>query len=421
MNKTIAGRATIYSGSVYLAQLINIFFVTLLMRVLPTTTFGMFAFGRLIAQYFDYSHLGCRYAMNRYVPVSTEKKNKTLLQVGLFTCVAVSIASLTILYIVGVIREPSVLMLCVGGIFYALSNLYSVYRRDQSDIVFLIKANLYINGVPPLVVLIALQLKILSLFPLVAIYVTTQLLIMVYIFSKNDLFKYIQNVPRNLFKRLRVILSVGGPMLFSSIILMLGMTVDRIFIKFYFGYHAVGVFTAILYVFTFLLILPGALNEVFQPNIVSELRKGVSSAVVYKSLFFFMLLLSPLLVGCYFLTPELVKFFIPEYAPYAHIMSLAPFVLIPYALCTVFVGAMSAIDERKKLVVMNIISLVIYMAFLLFYFSVSKSINYIYLLELKAAYALINFLLYVVVFNSSFSNYKKEIRLKRIKTYQKTS
>ena len=120
-----------------------------------------------------------------------------------------------------------------------------------------------------------------------------------------------------------------------------------------------------------------------------------------------MLLLSPLLVGCYFLTPELVKFLIPKYTPYAHIMSLASFVLIPYALCTVFVGAMSAIDERKKLVVMNIISLAIYMAFLLFYFSVSKSINYIYLLKLKAAYAIISFVLYMFVFNNCFAAYKK--------------
>ena len=407
MNKLLVRKSVIFSCTVYLCQIINIIFITLLMRFLSPTEFGIFAIGRLIAQYFDFSHLGCRYAIDRYVPVSSDKKSQNLLHIGLFTCSVVSLFFLILLLSFEIIHNVTTLILCVGGISYSLSNIYLIYRRDKSDMDFLIKNYLIVNGLPPLLAMFSFSLKTLHLNTIVCVFVSTQLLITAFIFTKNNLYLYIIKFPKRFFKRLSLILVVGSVMLISNLVLNIGMTADRFFIKSYYGYHEVAVFTAILYVFNFIMILPGSLNEIFLPEVISELRKGRSLAIVYRSLFFLILMLLPVIVTCYYLTPILVNVFLPDYKSYSKIMSLASFVIIPYAFCIVFSGAFSAIDERKKLLTINFISLSIYIFILLTYFSYSKHINYRYLLEFKSIYAVLSFLFYVIFFNISFLNYKK--------------
>ena len=163
MNKLLVRKSVIFSCTVYLCQIINIIFITLLMRFLSPTEFGIFAIGRLIAQYFDFSHLGCRYAIDRYVPVSSDKKSQNLLHIGLFTCSVVSLFFLILLLSFEIIHNVTTLILCVGGISYSLSNIYLIYRRDKSDMDFLIKNYLIVNGLPPLLAMFSFSLKTLHL------------------------------------------------------------------------------------------------------------------------------------------------------------------------------------------------------------------------------------------------------------------
>jgi O-antigen/teichoic acid export membrane protein len=407
MNKKLATQAILFSGSVYAAQLINVVCMTLLMHTLSVTLFGIFAYGKTLSQYFDYSHLGARYTINRYVPVSTPHKNRALLHSALFISMFVSIFILFILCIVRVIDNLPVFLLCTGGIFYSIVNVYAVYRRDMADIAYLIKVNFLICILPPLLIMIALGFGIASLTLLVFLFVIAQVLIFLIVFMRNDLFPYIFLIPKKFLLRIGPILMVGFPVLISNLILVLGMTIDRIFIKQYLGYSSVGIYSAILYVFTFLLILPGSLNQVFQPKIIIELRKGLSSLIVYKTMLYTVLLLIPVVAAVYFMTPFLVKMFMHQYLAYAYLMSIASFIIVPFALCTAYTGAFTAIDERIYLLSANIISLIIYVLFLFLYLHNRVEINFEYLLILKATYASINFALYAIMFEICFKKYKK--------------
>jgi O-antigen/teichoic acid export membrane protein len=149
------------------------------------------------------------------------------------------------------------------------------------------------------------------------------------------------------------------------------------------------------------------LNQVFQPKIIIELRKGLSSLIVYKTMLYTVLLLIPVVAAVYFMTPFLVKMFMHQYLAYAYLMSIASFIIVPFALCTAYTGAFTAIDERIYLLSANIISLIIYVLFLFLYLHNRVEINFEYLLILKATYASINFALYAIMFEICFKKYKK--------------
>jgi len=82
----------IYSSLAYLNQACNVVINLMFIKLLPLSVLGEVAIAKVWMQLVDYSHLGFRFALDRYGPVWDENRSKNLLWLCIVTSSAVSTA-----------------------------------------------------------------------------------------------------------------------------------------------------------------------------------------------------------------------------------------------------------------------------------------------------------------------------------------
>lgn len=379
-----------------MAQGVTIIFNLIMMKILSLNDFGVYSYARTIAQYFDYSNIGTRYAMDRLVPVSSKVKSDLILHLCLFSTQLIAYSVFILLLSLGIISGMAEVFFVIAGICFAFSNIYCVYRRDCSDLNVVIVVNFLASVLPISAALIACLLH-LPLITIAEYFFTGQLLLLFILLIKYKLFSFFFKLPRSYIRSFKFVFLIGFPMFVASFVTMLGMTEDRLFIKHFFGYAALGKYSIILYVFSFLIILPNVLGQVFMPEIIRDVRQG-SSREVTRAFWFLIALLVPLLVFICALIPFAVKVFLPKYSPYALYMCFASLVVIPYAMMFPFLTALNALDKRSIIVKINFFSVIVYSVLLLGYFKITSNLSYSVLLDLKLSYGLLNVILLYIVF-----------------------
>ena len=406
MKKSLNILALLYAATIYIAQVLTIIFNIWLMRILPVSEFGLYSYAKTLSQYLDYAGLGSRYAMDRLIPVSSDRKSKLILHVALFNMLLFSVFLVFVFCLSHLISGFVEIIIVSAGLFYSLTNLYVVYRRDRSDFQFMIIFNFLLSIIPIFMASVAFLVHVNHLWFIVLLLFAGQFGIFVFILLNNNLWQLFIKVPRFYLKKSLYLLRVGFPMFLSSFIIMFGMTADRLFIRFFYGYKELGIYAVILYVFSFMIILPNLIGQVFAPKIVQFIRvKDVS--YVYKSLLFVLGLMLPMVLVVFVVTPMLVPRFLPKYILYTQEMSYASAIVIPYGLMFPFIAALNALDQRNKMVRINCVALLIYLVLLLIYLWLSKHLNYDFLLLIKCSYGVLTVVFLYVAFKQEFSKFIK--------------
>lgn len=408
MSKKIYGLGLLYVITTYTAQFFTIAFNFVLMSRLTTYNFGVYSFSKTLSQYMDFSNLGTRYAMDRYVPICAEQKAKLILHNTIFVTFLISLVTLVIYFSFGLIDNLSVFLFVLAGVFFALTNVYCVYKRDRSDFLYMIIINFVSISIPILFSSVAVfysgNINYISV-----LFCVGQLVVFLFILKTQRITKLMYVRPRLFLTSFRFLLKTGFPLFLASLVTMLGMTVDRLLVKFFCGYNILGTYSIILYIFSFMLVLPNVLGQVFLPNIIKSVTNNDFSYIM-KSIIFVLLILFPLFIIVFLCVPFVIESFVPKYSIYSYDMCLASLVVLPYSLMFPFIAALNALDKRKIILVINIFSFLLYFVILIIYLQIYHSnINFQILLAVKFVYGLIILLLLFNVFLFSIKSKKNEL------------
>lgn len=336
-----------------------------LRNFLGPAVYGIVSFLNTVQNHITYNaHLGIRPAIYRDIPILISKgreKEADYIKVQAFSFVIlVSLLINFTLFIAAFLLkvDPNIVL---GLKIYAIVNILMsvssygqiiVKAKKRFDIFAtqnLIFGALYLFFVVSLTYFYGFNGFLAGLF-------LTHLFLALYMFFKAGLdFTW-----RIDFKKIRDLLSLGFPLLFSSIVLVNLQSIDKFMITGFLGLEKLGYYSVGIFIFALIMSLPIVLFDFLYPRFMESYGKNGNildvKDILYKSTIF-VALLFPFVTGfCYLVLPLIIKYLLPQYAEgliSAKIMVLAAFfAVIPL----MFQNVLIALKMRRKLVEVGIIA-----------------------------------------------------------------
>ena len=173
----------------YSIQFLNIVLNLLFMKYLSASQLGSLTLARVWQQFVDYSHLGTRFSLDRYIPTAEEREKKYLVVTVLISTI---ISSIIVCLIAILVNQVNIVItiLTVSGVFIAISNILKAYYRATNAINKMLKLVFY-NQVLPL--LISLLIYIWSYnfrLYLVALLISYLFFIINLLYKELEVFKF---------------------------------------------------------------------------------------------------------------------------------------------------------------------------------------------------------------------------------------
>lgn len=332
----------------YLIQFINIVLNLVFMKYLSSFQMGSLALARTWQQLVDYAHLGTRYSLDRYIPVTEDEECLQLVSsVLIFTAF-----SACIVFIVALItsaNDVTVISLTLCGVGISLSNIIKCYYRASNKINEMLKLVVKCQLLP---VLIPLLLYLIGHNWDVYIYssVICYLLSVTHLLYKEKFILEMLRGNRFLFT-LKSILSSSFWLFINAIFIFLYLVMDRFFINHTLGRDALGEYSIITFAFTALMIIPSTCAELLFVKIIRE------SCTAGKILFIkeVIIIFSVTMLGV-IAANILMGHFIYNYTSYGTLvekMHLATLAVIPFTFTSIYYHVMNGLDFRKQLVFVN--------------------------------------------------------------------
>lgn len=382
----------VYIGLSYSIQFLNIILNLLFMQRLSVQTLGDLAIAKVWLQAFDYSHLGSRFALDRFLPVLHQAKQRHLYLLIALTVVITG--SLLVLFVSLIAEQANsiVLAFCLVGISLAVGNVLKAYFRATADIVQVnnIVARLYVL---PLTISVAFAAYDFDWF------------LWVYPFSFVSALLYF-SVPFIIqfkFKtfsliRIRIVffkvLSVSKLLFVNALIVYSTLIVDRLFVDLTLGRDALGQYSIIMFVFASLFTVPSILTELIFPKIVQQVVNDGKRFFWKETVFVFFTTLLIVVIS-----NVVMYFIVVNYTPYEKLiplMQLASLAVLPYSFSSIIHHVLNALDKRHILMITNASILII--ACISFYFLSRGVVDLESIILIKVFVALLNaiFLLFVL-------------------------
>lgn len=371
-------KGLIYIVLNYTIQFLNIIFNLLLMKYLSTYQLGSLALAKTWQQFVDYSHLGARFALDRYIPVAEEEKRKYLVATVLFTTF---IGSLFVLLIAVILNDADVIVsiLTASGIFIAVSNILKAYYRATNSLAEMLKLVLF-NQLLPILISITIYFLTLNfnlyLISLLLLYAFFGIIL---IYKERKLFYFIKYE-----KVKRVIKDIAKPsflLFINSLIVFLYLVMDRFFIDYSNGREQLGHYSIIIFAFSALMIIPATVVELLFVKII---RQSCESGKKWflKEIF---ITLGVTVVGI-IVANSSMSYFVVEYTNYEFLvdqMRIATLAVIPFALTVVYYHVMNGLDLQKKIVFINILTCLSLLLYYLYPLLINKKFSLDYYLYAK--------------------------------------
>ncbi len=357
----------------YMIQFLNILFNLLLMKYLNSYQLGSLALAKTWQQFVDYSHLGARFSLDRYIPVAKDEEKKYLVATVLFTTF---IGALFVLLVAVIFNKADVVVsiLTASGVFIAVGNIVKAYYRATNNLTEMLKLVFY-NQLVPLLISIAIYFYTLDfnlyLISLLSSYLFFALILF---YREREIFQFIK------YERVRhVIKEIAVPsfLLFvNSLVVFLYLVMDRFFIDYSNGREELGHYSIILFAFSALMIIPASVAELLFVKIIKQSCE-LGKRVFWKETF---ITLGITLVGV-IVANFCMDYFVVKYTDYSFLipqMHMATLAVIPFALTAIYYHVMNGLDLRREIVVVNLtvcIVLILYYMYPLF-FKHSYNLNY---------------------------------------------
>ncbi len=357
----------------YMIQFLNILFNLLLMKYLNSYQLGSLALAKTWQQFVDYSHLGARFSLDRYIPVAKDEEKKYLVATVLFTTF---IGALFILLVAVIFNKADVVIsiLTASGVFIAVGNIVKAYYRATNNLTEMLKLVFY-NQLVPLLISIAIYFYTLDfnlyLISLLSSYLFFALILF---YREREIFQFIK------YERVKhVIKEIAVPsfLLFvNSLVVFLYLVMDRFFIDYSNGREELGHYSIILFAFSALMIIPASVAELLFVKIIKQSCE-LGKRIFWKETF---ITLGITLVGV-IVANFCMDYFVVKYTDYSFLipqMHMATLAVIPFALTAIYYHVMNGLDLRREIVVVNLtvcIVLILYYMYPLF-FKHSYNLNY---------------------------------------------
>ncbi len=349
----------IYIFLSYSIQLLNILLNLVFMQRLPVSLLGDVAIAKIWLQTFDYTHLGTRFALDRYLPMTKSDGHRSAYL--LFSLLVSFFGSLAILLISLIIENANITIFsfCLVGISLAITNVIKAYFRATENIK---SVNILMGWLYAFPLTISLLASLYSFNAFILIYPISFWVLLIIL-----LLKYSFNITFDM--RWRYILAIKRKMIgtskllfLNSVIIYLSFVIDRLFVDWSLGRDALGTYSIIMFVFASIFSIPSILTELIYPKIIrstvkeKKLFHWKESALVFFGTCVVILIAN---VSMYYLVERFTK-----YSELVPLMQLAAIGVIPYSCIAILNHVFNALDKRWLLFIINLVSLLIYVLFL---------------------------------------------------------
>lgn len=375
----------------YGIQVLNIVINLLFMYQLPVRALGDIAIAKIWLQILDYNHLGTRFAIDRYLPVTNSSKlrgNYLFLSIVLMAVTSFITLSLAIYMNDSNYIVYSFLLV---GVVLSYINLIKAYYRAVGEIrvVNLLIFKCYFF--PLLLSLLALLYSFalfLLLYPFLFI---CTFVYFAYPKIKKSVVRF-ENKAHCLAVCRKVFHTAKWLFLFS-ILMYLFLVVDRIFVEMRFDREVLGEYSVVMFVFSSLFTMPSIITELV-------FRKVVIQVVDDGRVFFPREIL--IVLSATVLAIVVANFLMRVVLPYTDYFELYEFMVfasigvIPYAIVAVVYHVINALDLRKELICAVFSSLILYITML---FNFGSSVQEVIYLKVASGYVLLFTYLLVVAYS----------------------
>lgn len=333
-----------YSGLVYLNQVANVLVNFLFIRTLSLTTLGDIAIAKVWMQVMDYSHLGLRFSLDRYVPVWDRHRSAHLLWicVGVSSIVSAAIISVALLF---TDNPLLILVFCIWGYGVAIATILKNYYRASADAARMLATYVTCPTIPAIAQAAAFYVWGFAGFLIVT--ATTSLATSVYVLIKaRPLLAEIRHPLRD---TLHAVRGATVTLFINAIVIFLTFSVDRIVLNAYSSKEVLGEYSIVLFAFSLLLIIPSTVAEFIFPTIV---RTTVEDGRTFhpRAMLTILAPTATAALVAYVSAPYLV----PGLTNYGHLVGdiqLVTLGVLPYAATPILFHVMSALDLRRSLIV----------------------------------------------------------------------
>lgn len=349
--------ASAYSVLAYVNQAASVLLNLAFIRLLPLNVLGEVAIAKVWMQLTDYSHLGFRFALDRYVPVWDKTRSENLL----WLCLLVSSGVSAILLCVALVFTASPLLICAfvaSGYCIAIATILKNYHRAGADNGRMLFVYALCPTLPTLVqtgVMLAWGFHWFLVVTIPMYSVATLLL-----FRRVDVRTALKGL--DITATVRSVRASAGTLLANAIIIFLSFSVDRVILNHFSTKEVVGEYSVVLFGFSLLLIIPSTLAEFIFPRIVTETAQTGKMFFPKEML----TLLAPTVLAVLAALP-LIPLAIDHFTSYSRLTPLIQFVtlgIVPYAATPILFHVMSALDMRRELVIAACLVLAVYVAVL---------------------------------------------------------
>ncbi|MCK8152302.1 polysaccharide biosynthesis protein [Citrobacter amalonaticus] len=332
----------------YFIQFINIALNLVFMKYLSPFQMGSLALARTWQQLVDYAHLGTRYSLDRYIPVThDEERLRLVASVLIFTAFSASVVFIVAL--ISSANDVTVTSLTFCGVGISLGNIIKCYYRASNRINEMLKLVVKCQLIP---VLIPLLLYLIVHSWNMYIYSS----VICYLFTITSLLYHERTILKVLsfnrfFFTLKSIISSSLWLFINAIFIFLYLVMDRFFINHTLGRDALGEYSIITFAFTALMIIPSTCAELLFVKVIKE------SCTAGKILFIkeVMIIFCVTIVGVV-AANILMGYFIHNYTNYGTLVSrmhIATLAVIPFTFTSIYYHVMNGLDFRKQLVMVN--------------------------------------------------------------------
>lgn len=363
----------------YMIQFLNILFNLLLMKYLNSYQLGSLALAKTWQQFVDYSHLGARFSLDRYIPVAKEEEKKYLVATVLFTTF---IGALFVFLAAIIFNKADIVVsiLTASGVFIAVGNIVKAYYRATNSLTEMLKLVFY-NQLLPLLISIVVYFYTLDFnFYLVSLLASYLFFAFILFYRERELFHFIK------YERIkRVIKEIAVPsflLFINSLVVFLYLVMDRFFIDYSNGREELGHYSIILFAFSALMIIPASVAELLFVKIIKQSCESGKRFFWKETLITLGITLVGVIVANF-----CMDYFVTKYTNYSFLipqMHMATFAVIPFALTSIYYHVMNGLDLRIQIILIN------------FFTCIGLSIYYFYPILMGQRYDL-NYYLYAKI------------------------
>ena len=138
-----------YLGLGYISAFLNVILNLLLIKLLDISSFGKVTLGKSMFQSFDFSHLGVRYGLDRYLPHCKElKESSEIFTIGFVFSTLFSLFFVLFWFFYDVSNVAFYSFFYISGVFYSIVTIYRIYYRAEDDKTSFVSISFYATIIP---------------------------------------------------------------------------------------------------------------------------------------------------------------------------------------------------------------------------------------------------------------------------------